>query len=123
MNENTIVFGLKNSNIYNETVFDDFSHQETFTPRYIKANLKPEFIIRFESQVAIAVRQTIIGSNVYSDPICYFDSYLIDEAITFESIVKQCVLQVGEYDFDNDDVSEIVFAFGKRGVYLKCYIF
>lgn len=122
VDENTLILGLKNSKLYKETVFDDFDHDEFYIPKNIKAKLKPEFIIGFESQLAIVVRQRIIGSKQYSTPMCNFDSYMI-EGVEPDDVIKQCFLQIGEFDFDNDDISEVVIAYGRKGYYIKCYVF
>ena len=118
---NTLIFGLNNSVLFKETLFDDinnpqaYQHQEVYTPKYIKANLKPELLIRFVSQMGIAITPTIKGSNVYSSPLCNFDSYLIDEKMYVTDLTKNCFLQIGEHDFDNDERAEIIIAFGVRG--------
>lgn len=111
----TLIFGLKNGKIFKESIFNDFTHIEYYTPKYLKAKLKPTFRIRFESQVAISIRPTVVGSTSYASR---FDTHLyIDE--TF----GKNFLQIGEYDFNKDGISELIIAFGVRGSGLLCFIY
>jgi hypothetical protein len=111
----TLVFGLKNSKIYKESTFNDFNYSDTYTPKIIKAKLKPTYRLKFESQVGISIRPSIIGTDSYSSRL-HGDLYIDDTA-------GNNFLQIGEYDFDKDGVSELVIAFGVRGSGLLCYIF
>jgi len=119
--DSTMIFDLKNSVILKETLFDDFSHIESYTPKNIKAKFQPELIIHFESQIGITIKARIKKANAIAPTLCSFDSYMIDPIYGDQS--TKCFLQIGEHDFDKDGVAEIVIAFGVRGTYLKCKIF
>jgi len=111
----TLVFGLKNAKIYKESVFSDFSHIEYYTPKQIKAKLNPTFMIRFESQVGISIRPTVVGLNSYA-------SRFVTQLNINDTFGKN-LLQIGEYDFDKDGISELVISFGVRGSGLLCFIY
>lgn len=118
MKDNTFILGLKNSKVFKETNFSGFKNFEIYKPKHIKSKIKPEFRIKNESQTAITIRPKINGTNYYNIPICNFDSYLINE-----EYVNKCFLQIGEHDFNNDGIAEIIVLFGLKGKYLNCSIY
>jgi hypothetical protein len=111
----TLVFGLKNVKIYKESVFSDFSHIEYYTPKQMKAKLKPTFMIRFESQVGISIRPTIVGLDSYASRFL--------TQLNINDTYGKNFLQMAEYDFDKDGISELVISFGVRGSGLLCFIY
>jgi hypothetical protein len=117
----SLVFGLKNSILYKESTFKGYEHIEIYKPKNIKSVLKPEFRIKYESQTAITIRAKINGTKYFNIPICTLDSYLIDEE--FGKFINNCFIQIGEHDFNNDGIAEIIIAFGVRGKYLECSIY
>lgn len=119
--KDTLIFGLKNSILFKESIFDGYTHIETYKPKHIKSLIKPEFRIKYESQTAITIRPKINGTNYFNVPICTFDSYLINEE--YGKYVNNCFLQIGEHDFNNDGIAEIIVAFGVKGEYLNCSIY
>lgn len=114
--DSTLIFGLKNTSIFKVSSYDDYNHSDTFTPEHMKAKLKPSLLIRFEGQTFITIRPTVKGANEYGVPIA--SSFYLNETADQENF-----LQLGEHDFDNDGVSEIVIAYGVRGTALKCLVF
>ena len=119
--DNVFCKGLKNSKVYKETLFPNFENIEIYKPKYIKSKIKPEFRIKKESQTGITIRPKINGTNYYNVPICTFDSYTIDD--DYEKFANNCTLQIGEHDFNNDGISEIIILFGLKGEYLNCSIY
>lgn len=119
--DNTFILGLKNSKVFKETIFPGFKHFEIYKPKHIKSKITPEFRIKNESQTGITIRPIINGTNNYNVPICTFDSYLIDEE--YEKFVNKCFLQIGEHDFNNDGIAEIIILFGLKGKYLNCSVY
>lgn len=117
----TLIFGLKNSVLFKETIFDGYTHIERYTPKHIKADIQPEFRIKLESQYGITIRAKINGTKYYNVPICTFDSYNIDPE--YGDQINKCFLQIGEHDFNKDGIAEIIIAFGVRGEYLDCKIY
>lgn len=111
----TLVFGLKNVKIFKESVFNDFSHIEYYSPKHIKAKLKPTFMIRFESQVGISIRPTVVSFNSYASRF--------ETQLNIDDTFGKNFLQIGEYDFDKDGISELVISFGVRGSGLLCFIY
>ena len=130
-NANILISGLKNTVLYKGTLFDDANnsesreHFEIYTPLFIKTILKPVFSIQFEGQLGITIRTRIIGSKYYLSPICEFDGPSVDgPCVNFErdDFLQKCYLQIGEHDFDKDDIAEVVIAYGIRGEDLKCVV-
>ncbi len=113
--KDTLIFGLKGSKIFKTSVFNDYTFSDTFTPKYLKAKLKPSFMIRVEGQTGLTIRPTVIGTNEYAVPIA--DNFWFEDTKDQENF-----LQIGEHDFDNDKINEIVIAYGVRGAALKCYV-
>lgn len=113
--DGTLIFGLKGSEIFKASAYDDYSQSDTFTPKYLKAKLKPSLQIRFEGQTFITIRPTVIGTNRYGTPIA--SNFYFTETADQENF-----LQLGEHDFDKDGINEIVIAYGVRGAALKCYV-
>lgn len=115
VDNDTLIFGLKNTKIFKESIFYELNHVEYYTPKYIKAKIKPTFMIRSESQVGISIRPSVAKSNSYASRF--------ETEMFIEGMVGKNYLQIGEFDFDNDKLSELVIAFGVRGTGLLCFIY
>ncbi len=111
----TLIFGLKNTKIFKESIFYELNYVEYYTPKHIKSKIKPTFMIRSESQVGISIRPSVVKSNSYASRF--------ETEMFIEDMVGKNFLQIGEYDFDNDKISELVIAFGVRGTGLLCFIY
>lgn len=114
--EDTLIFNLKDSKLFKVADFADFSHSTTYTPENLKATLKPSFRIKKESQLGITIRPFFANSSTIGVTLMGYIG-------SSENSPKEDILQIGQHDFDDDGINEFVFAHGKRGYYLICYIY
>jgi hypothetical protein len=112
---NYLIEGLKNTKIYKESLFNNFSHVEKYKPKNIKSKLMPEFMIKFESQVGISIRPTLVNSKDYGE--------IINSEFYIDATANKNFLQIGEHDFDGDMKAEIVACFGVKGTESICSVY
>jgi hypothetical protein len=111
----TLIFGLSNSKLFDVSKFNDYTLNEIYKLKSTYSKNALGFFIRTESQTGLTIRPIIIDSKFINIPIV--NNFYIEETEN-----KKNILQIGENDFDNDHINEIVIAFGIRGIGLKCYI-
>ncbi len=118
----TLLFGLDNVKSLTTRSFYK-QGVDVYYETNIKAKIKPNLILRNESQYGLTIRPIYDGIPSLGFPLLSYLSASFYDMLTVDLDLSRTILQIGEYDFDNDSISEIVISYGIKGKAIACSIF